>query len=221
MADVSERLATQLLRIARDPATGRLHHPGPLAAGLRAALLTDLILTGRVGESRGAPTARGRAGSGDRILDAVQRAIGEHPHVAWWRWFRHVRADRIALVDELVTAGRWTRRGRLRASYEDDDAGGALELGLATQRVVDGAVAPADSRQAVLAVLTLMVGATGGRPQPRAVRYGPRVAGALMTRSVHPLVEAAVASGEPGCELLGPMLLGASRVAGRPMRRDG
>ena len=106
MADVSERLATQLLRIARDPATGRLHHPGPLAAGLRAALLTELILTGRVGESRGAPTARGRAESGDRILDAVQRTIGEHPHVAWWRWFRHVRSDRIVLVDELLTAGR-------------------------------------------------------------------------------------------------------------------
>jgi hypothetical protein len=221
MADVSERLATQLLRIARDPATGRLHYPGSLAAGLRAALFTDLILAGRVGEDRGGPRARGGSDTGDRILDAVHRTVGDHPHVAWWRWFRHVRADRIALVDELVTAGRWTARGGVRAAYDDADAGGALELALATQRVADGAVAPADSRQAVLAVLTLMVGATGGRPHPRAVRSGPRVGGALMTRGVHPLVEAAGGSGEPGAELLAPMLLGASRVAGRPLRRDG
>lgn len=221
MPDPSERLATQLLRIARDPATGRLHHPGALASGLRAALFTDLILAGRVGEDRGGPTARGRSDTGDRILDAVHRTVASRPHVAWWRWFRHVRADRIVLVDELVTSGRWTRRGGPRPAYDDADAGGALELSLAVEQVVRGAVAPADARRAVLALLVIMTGATGGRPNARVVRRGPRVGGALMTRSVHPLVEAAASSGEPGAQLLAPMLLGASRVAGRPLRRDG
>jgi hypothetical protein len=57
---VPDRLATQLLRVARAPASGRLNNPGPLASGWRAALFTDLILTGRLRAPRG--------GSGPSLL---------------------------------------------------------------------------------------------------------------------------------------------------------
>jgi hypothetical protein len=247
---VPDRLATQLLRIARDPATGRLHHDAPLAIGLRAALFTDLILDGRIGESGGAPSAEEPAGSGDRagshgpavfdaridsddrVLDTVQRAVARRPGVPWWRWFRHVRSDRMTLLDELITAQRWTQHGSLRPSYEERDQDEAVAMIFELQRVIDGRTDPGDSRQAVLAVLALMCGSLGGRPHPRAVRqfrpyphgerqFRVRPATASLRRGLHPLVEAAAGTGEQGAESLPDMLVGASRMLKRRTRRGG
>jgi hypothetical protein len=225
MAAVPDRLATQLLRVARDPASGRLHNPGPLASGLRAALFTDLILTGRVREAGRGPYADEPADSGDRILDAVQRAVARRPDVAWWRWFRHVRVDRVALVDELVQAGRWTaHHGGRGAAYEDRDADEALARAETLRRVVAGELAPADSRQAVLAMLTVMCGSIDQRPHPRSVRLRASRDGggpALLRRHWHPLIEAAARTGEPGADVQPEMLFGASRLLKRPLRRGG
>jgi hypothetical protein len=224
---VPDRLATQLLRLARDPGSGRLRHPGPLATGLRAALFTDLILTGRVSEADRGPHAQEPAESGDRILDAVQRAVAHRPDVPWWRWFRHVRADRVALVDELVQAGRWTpHHSGLGAAYKDRDADEALERAETLRRVVTGDRAPADSRQAVLGVLTVMCGSIDQRPHPRAVRLRAprgrdRSVPSLLRNEWHPLIEAAASTGEPGADLLAEMLFGASRLLKRPLRRGG
>lgn len=222
-----DRLATQLLRVARDPATGRLHHPGPLASGLRAALFTDLILTGRVREIRRAPFAEEPTESEDRILAALQRAVARRPDVAWWRWFRHVRVDRVALVDELVQAGRWTpHHSGLGAAYEDADADEALAHAEALRQIVNGAAEPADSREAVLAMLTVMCGSIAQRPHPRAVRLraprgGSGSAPTLLRRNWHPLIDAAASTGEPGSDVLADMLFGASKLLKRPLRRGG
>jgi hypothetical protein len=118
---VPDRLATQLLLIAHDPTTGRLRRPRMLDIGLRAALFTDLVLAGRVTEQYRAPFAEQSTESDDHMLDAVERAVVRRPYVGWWRWFRHVRADRLALVGELLADGRWTDRdGATRALTGSD-----------------------------------------------------------------------------------------------------
>lgn len=227
IADMPDRLATQLLRVARDPATGRLRHAGALATGLRAALFTDLILAGRVSPAGRGPYADEPVERGDRILDAVQRTVARRPDVAWWRWFRHVRVDRVALVDELVQAGRWTpRRSGLGTAYDDAEADEALAWAQQLRRIVRHEAGEPDARQNVLAMLTLMCGSIDQRPQPRAVRQRPSrdAAGSgpvPLRRSPHPLIEAAAQTGEPGAETLPDMLFGAARLLKRRLRRGG
>jgi hypothetical protein len=147
--------------------------------------------------------------------------------VAWWRWFRHVRVDRVALVDELVQAGRWTaHHSGLGATYEDAEADEALARAEQMRRIVAGAAEPPDSRHAVLAMLTVMCGSIEQRPHPRAVRLraprgGSGSAPTLLRRSWHPLIDAAASTGEPGADLLPDMLFGASKLLKRPLRRGG
>jgi hypothetical protein len=206
---VPDRLATQLLRIARNPRSGRLRHPRVLDIGLRAALLAELVLDGRVVQQNGAPFASGVTDTGDRVLDAVARTVEARPNVRWWRWFRHVRQDRAVLVAELLESGRWTQRpGGLRPAYDDADEGAALALTFETNRVVRQEAAPRDARQGVLAILTVMSGAAGGRPHPRALRS-----------SLKPIVEAIAHSGERGADLLPRLFAGASTLSRRPTRR--
>ncbi len=207
--DAPLRLATQLLLIARNPDTGRLRRPGNLDIGLRAALLADLALQGRITEQVRGPVLAVPGETGDRILDAVARTVGSRPDVHWWRWFRHVRADREALVAELVQSGRWVRRsGGLRPAYDDTDAVASSALAYATLRVAEKRVAPADARQAFLASLTVMTGALTGRPRPRALK-----------NDLIPLMDAVVRSREPGSELLPKVLSGAGVFSRRPLRR--
>lgn len=203
------RLATQLLLIARDPHTGRLRKPRNLDIGLRAALLADLALQGRITEQARGPVLVVPGESGDRILDAVARTVQRRPDVHWWRWFRHVRDDRTALVGELLDSGRWVRRtGGLRAAYDDADDTSSAALAYATMRVAEKQVQPADARQAFLASLTVMTGALTGRPRPRALK-----------NDFLPLMEAAVRSEEPGSALLPKVLSGAGVFSRRPLRR--
>lgn len=203
-----DRLATQLLLLARSPTTGRLRHPGALDIGLRAALFTDLLLAGRITEQRGGPFATEAASSDDRILDAVQRTVANRPGVPWWRWFRLVRADRNVLVAELVESGRWTRRAGARPSYGDEQSGAQLERGEHLLAVAALRTAPADEREAVLAVLTTMCGSIAGRPHPRA-----------LPRDLRPLTDGISVSAEPGAAALPRMLRGAAMRLRRPLRR--
>jgi len=205
---VPDRLATQLLLIAHDPTTGRLRRPRMLDIGLRAALFTDLVLAGRVTEQYRAPFAEQSTESDDHMLDAVERAVVRRPYVGWWRWFRHVRADRLALVGELLADGRWTQEsGGLRPSYRNADPGAATALAYATLQVVEKRASPADARQAVLAALTVMCGSVG-RPHPRAVR-----------RELKPIIEAAARSDETGAAILPHVVVGAAVLLRRPLRR--
>jgi len=169
---------------------------------------TDLVLAGRVTEQYRAPFAEQSTESDDHMLDAVERAVVRRPYVGWWRWFRHVRADRLALVGELLADGRWTQEsGGLRPSYRNADPGAATALAYATLQVVEKRASPADARQAVLAALTVMCGSVG-RPHPRAVR-----------RELKPIIEAAAKSGETGAAILPHVVGGAAVLLRRPLRR--
>lgn len=203
------RLATQLLLLARNPDTGRLRKPRNLDIGLRAALLADLALQGRIAEQARGPILVAPGDTGDRILDAVARTVGQRPDVHWWRWFRHVRDDRTALVDELLASGRWVRRGGgVRPAYDDTDAVASAALAHTIGRVVDKQVQPGDARQAFLASLTVMTGALTGRPRPRALK-----------NDLLPLTDAALRTREPGSHLLPKILAGAGVFSRRPLRR--
>jgi hypothetical protein len=206
-----DRLATQLLRVSRDPGSGRLRHQSPLAIGLRAALFTDLVLAGRVISVGPAPAVGPVGPTDDRILEAVARTVEKRPNVAWWRWYRHVRVDIAALTDELVDAGRWTPRPSAlgRTGYDDVDPDSLAELTFTATRIGEFSMAPADSRQAVLAILTVMCGSIAGRPRPRALR-----------RDLKPLLTAAAQSGERGAHQIPPVLNGAERLMRRPLRRS-
>lgn len=207
--DHSDRLATQLLLIARNPVSGRLRHPGVLMIGLRAALLADLVLDGRVADEAGAPYVEDAAATGDHVLDTLARAVERRPYVGWWRWFRHVRPDREVLVAELVERGRWTRRrGGPWPAFTDNDEGASLALSFETTKLIEGRATPKDARQGVLAVLTAMSGAAGGRPRPRALRG-----------ELKPLLDGIVATGEPGAEVMPRLLVGAAKLSRRPLRR--
>jgi hypothetical protein len=208
VTDRTDRLATQLLLIARDPGSGRLRHPGSLDIGLRAALFTDLLLSGRITEQRGGPFASEAGASDDRILDAVQRTVAGRPGVAWWRWFRHVRVDRDALVGELTASGRWTADGRVRPQYADEQSGAALEHAEHLLAVAALRAAPNDCDDAVLAVLATMCGSITGRPRPRALRH-----------DLSPLVDGIARSDVPGAAHLPRVLRGAAMRIRRPMRR--
>jgi len=206
---VPDRLATELLLLARDPATGRLRRPRRLDIALRAALFTDLLLAQRLVDDRGSPAVTGPADSGDRVLDAVVRAVARRPNVGWWRWFRHVRADRDVLVAELAEAGRWLpRRSGMSRGWDDVDDLAAQALRHDVERVVSAKVTPQDAREASLAAIVGMCGAIDGRPRPRA-----------LGGELKPLLDAAGHSGEPGAEYVPRMILAASRLSRRPLRR--
>ena len=166
-----DRTATTLLLIARDPLTGRLRHPTVLDAGLRASLFADLILAGRIVSDGLGPVAADTPSSGDRILDAVHRAVVRRSGVGWSRWYRHVRIDRHALTAELVEQGRWQSEGsRLRPRFSDSTPDVTLDEAQHTAAILDSRGLPRDSADAVLAVVAALCGALGGPPRPRALR---------------------------------------------------
>ena len=119
---VPDRLATELLLIARDPATGRLRRPRRLDIGLRAALFADLLLDQRIADAYGSPLSSTSPNPATASWTRWPVPSRGGRKVAWWRWFRHVRADRDVLVAELVEAGRWTpRRSGMRSAWDDAD----------------------------------------------------------------------------------------------------
>lgn len=164
-------MATTLLRLARDPANGRVKRPTAIDVGLRAALLADLALAGRIGDLDHAPSVISAEPTGDRFLDAVNRAIEARPRVVWMRWFRHVTSDRSALRDELVRNGRWQRRPGWRRAYDDTGAQEIVALAVELDRIAQLQRPPSDEREATLAVLAAICGATGRWPRPGAVKH--------------------------------------------------
>jgi Golgi phosphoprotein 3 (GPP34) len=168
---VPDRTATTLLRLARDPRTGRLRHPSALDVGLRASLFADLVLSGRVISEERAPLPTPADPTGDAFLDALRDAVAARPRVAWLRWFRHVHSDRGAIVSELVAQGRWTPTGgRLRPTYRDDAHAEIVELSRHVAAVAEQRRTPDDGYQVILAIIATLCGAVGGRPRPRALR---------------------------------------------------
>ncbi len=165
-----DRIATSLLRIARNPASGRVGHGNTLDIGLRAGLFADLALAGAVISNDAAPLAIDIGTTGDRFLDAVARAVAGRPGVSWPRWYRHVHDDRTALIGDLVEHGRWVRRSRIPARYDDVDQPGAIELAEHANAVAVRRTPPRDAADAVLGTLCAICGAVDARPRPRAMR---------------------------------------------------
>ncbi|MEP6599031.1 MAG: GPP34 family phosphoprotein [Actinomycetota bacterium] len=165
-----DRTATTLLRLARDPRSGQLRRGSALDVGLRAALFTDLVFAGHVISASRAPSAVTDHGTGDRFLDILRDAVARRPAVSWPRWFRHVRSDRSALIDELVEQRRWQQQSAgLRPSFRDGEPEGILELGRHLRAVAAHHADPVDARDAALAALCKICGALD-RPEPRAIR---------------------------------------------------
>jgi hypothetical protein len=167
---VPDRIAVDLLRMARDPATGRIRHRSALDISLRAALFAELALNGKIVDEVNAPTLTSGELTGDRIFDAILRTVQERPTVTWRRWFRHVSADRAVLCAELVDAGRWEPTRGWPAAFSDAKPEEAQAIAFEIQRVAKFERAPRDSREAVLTLLAISSGALGRRPRPAAVR---------------------------------------------------
>ena len=183
-----ELIATDLLRVARDPGTGRLVRRNTLAVGLRAALFADLALAGQIVDYAGAPYATGAASSTHRFLDQIRDAVAARPGVSWARWFRYVHGDRIALVNELVDDELWTPVGRNR--YIDVDAASMLDRARRLTAVAALRTPPADAPDAILAMLLVVCGATAvpqtlGRPPAR-----PSPRPKAMRNELRPLLDA-------------------------------
>jgi len=165
-----DRTSTNLLRLGRDPGTGRIRHGSALDIGLRAGLFADLALAGGVVSVNGAPRAVDIGPTGDRFADAVRAAVAARPGVAWPRWYRHVHTDRTAMINELLTQQRWTKRPGLLARYDDADQAGAIELGERAASVAAIRREPRDAREVALAILSVLCGTQGGLPRPRAMK---------------------------------------------------
>ena len=168
-----DRMATDLLRLARHPLTGRVRGGGTIDIALRAALLSDLVLDGRITHDGRGPRLTGEDAAeptGDRIADALVRTVARRSGVPWWRWYRHVQVDRVALTEELVEAGVWTRTGSgPRATYEDVEPEYGPALGIELREVVTQEDT-SDVRRALLAIIVHLSGADGQRAQPKALR---------------------------------------------------
>jgi hypothetical protein len=188
-------IATDLLRIARDPSSGRLVRRNTVAVGLRAALFADLALAGQIVDYAGAPYATGTASNTHRFLDQIRDAVAARPGVSWPRWFRYVHSDRIALVNELVDDELWTPVGRNR--YIDVDATSMLDRARQMTSVAALRTPPADAPDAILAMLLVICGATAvpqtlGRPPAR-----PSPRPKAMRNELRPLLDAVGSPNDP------------------------
>jgi hypothetical protein len=167
---VPDRIAVDLLRMARNPVTGRIGRRATLDISLRAALLAELALNGKLVDEVNSPALTSSEPTGDRIFDAILRTVEARPNVTWRRWFRHVSADRAALCAELIDAGRWERKQGWAAAFNDAEPEEAQAIAFELERVARFERAPKDSREAVLTLLAICSGAVGRRPRPAAVR---------------------------------------------------
>ncbi len=165
-----DRIAVDLLRMARDPATGRIRHRSALDISLRGALFAELALNGKIVDEVNAPALTSGEMTGDHIFDAILRTIESRPSVTWRRWFRHVSVDRAALCAELVDAGRWKPTRSWPAAFSDTEPEEAQAMAFEVERVARFERAPKDSREAALTLLAIASGAAGRRPRPAAVR---------------------------------------------------
>jgi hypothetical protein len=167
---MTDRLATRLLRLARDPGTGRIRHRTAVEKALRAALFADLGLAGGVRSIGIGPSAEDTEPTGDRILDAVRTTVIARPDVNWLRWFRTVGVDRVALTDELVGTGRWLSLAGWPPAHRDIEPDAMLEAAQRIWAVLEGVIEPADADEGILAMLCIACGAPASHPRPRELR---------------------------------------------------
>ncbi len=195
MPEPADRIATDLLRLARDPASGRIRNRTCLDVGLRAALFADLAIGGQVIDYAGTPAVTPLEPTGDRMLDAVRDAVARRPSVDWVRWFRYVSTDCKALRNELLTAGRWQQQRRWPATYVDDGSDDMLALAHRLDQVARYEREPDDTREAVLTTLATTCGATGRRPRPGAVaKELGKLVGAIPDETVRRIIKSAAVS---------------------------
>jgi len=161
-AEPREPLGVRVCRLSLDPVRGRLRHPLQVGIAIRAAMFAELILAGRV-IGRAWPQPVGESDTGDKLPDAVHRAVSGRRPIGWRRWFSHVDADRRAAIDYLVAAGRWQLDGK---RIVDPQAGETV----LEQRELHRTMAAGELAADVPTMLTwlLVYGAGGaGRPAPR------------------------------------------------------
>jgi hypothetical protein len=203
------KLATDLILVARSPASGRFRHRAAVDMALRAALFAELIFDDRLYSNDLAPAVTDQEPIEDHVLNTLRDAVRDHPGVTWRRWYRHVSADREVLTRDLIESGRWTserdQTGRLHLRDTDQDA--SLASGFRLTEVAQARHAPADRDEAVLAVLLTMCGGLGGRPRPRDLR-----------RALRPLLEAVGPVSDPVRRNLQPALGGCARAIRRRSR---
>jgi hypothetical protein len=167
---VADRIAIDLLRIARNPATGRLRHTSSLEAALRGALFAEMAFDGYLVDESNAPSTTLAEPTDDRVFELIWQAVRERPNVAWRRWFRWVKGDRTAMCRELVEAQRWVPKPGRRTAFTDVESDQALAMSIELNRIAAFERSPKDSREAVLVLLGVACGAVGPRPRPSAVR---------------------------------------------------
>ncbi len=81
---------------------------------LRAAMLTDLYLTGHLRDVEGKAHVCGSARHGDPLLDEVLRMDGENEPTAWATLIAAGQDNAPALVSHQLTDHRWSRRRKYR-----------------------------------------------------------------------------------------------------------
>jgi hypothetical protein len=203
------QLATDLLLISRNPATGRLRHRAALEKGLRAALFVELVLARLIVDEQGAPHAMSADPLDDRVLSSVLSTVARKPGVAWRRWFHLVSADRDVLIEALVADGRWLPARDLvgRRGWRDTAQDATLELTHTMLAVANDREPPADREQALLAILMTLCGSVTGRPRPRELR-----------RRLAPLLDAVGPQSDPVRRDVVAVLTGCSTAVRRRRR---
>ncbi|MCX2933226.1 GPP34 family phosphoprotein [Mycobacterium sp. CVI_P3] len=146
---VPPTLHGQLFLLAFDPKQGTFdgHDPALFGLALRAAMLTDLQLSGYLVE-RGGRAVPGKAASpDDPILRAEFAQVGVHNRATWAQLVAGNAHEAITAVREQLVAAGWLRPGRnrvlgvpagnlepydaCRVAALADDVGGALRNAIA------------------------------------------------------------------------------------------
>jgi hypothetical protein len=148
------------------------------------------------------PQATGKSDTGNPLPDALHRAVTARRPTAWKRWYSHVDADRKAVTEALVTAGRWgSEAGRL----VDRNPGSTVAEQQRVAAVLAGKQPP-DTLE--LTLLVLLCGGHGAGP----VRPAPRRSRRLITPWLEPQLRTAGRGGDATIAALNAAFLAMRRV---------
>ncbi|QWF77114.1 GOLPH3/VPS74 family protein [Amycolatopsis sp. CA-230715] len=171
--------------LALNPKSGRLRDRQRSAYAVRAAALTDLVLSGRLADDGGAPVVRPRGSTGDDVLDEVLGQLVEGRPGSWKGAVRKGFRGTLRAVEAQLEASGVVEPRRSRVFGVIPVRGERLRDTGAQDRlrsVVDGAlrgggdvaaVPPADAALTALAVLARVKGAATARERRR---YSARLA---------------------------------------------
>ena len=164
----STGIAMQLSLQMRKPSTQRLVHDGFTEATLRASLLIDLALDGRIDDGTQVTIDCEPSGftPADMLLSAIVRVPDRD--VGWWIG-RGPKVQR-ALAHEWVRAGRWRpKRGLLGLGYRYTDfvdpSGQEWQVHRDRLNQVIAGAQPASVREAVLAAVARIARLVDGQPR--------------------------------------------------------